>query len=88
MILDIPVIDWNVHARNILCIVSVKIFEGVIGFSKHSGSNCERSSSIAKGLEGPTKTRVLWSLGRISITLVRQLGVNGGGRIARGSGKG
>lgn len=47
-------IDRNIRPRNILCITSSR----VIGFSKHSGSNCDGSSSIVKGLEGPTKTRV------------------------------
>lgn len=45
----------SIGPRNILCIVTSS---RVIGFSKHSGSNCDRSSSIVKGLEGPMKTRV------------------------------
>lgn len=34
------------------------IFKSNRLFEAHSGSNCDRSSSIVKGLEGPMKTRV------------------------------
>ena len=64
------------------------IFESVIGFSERSGSNCERSSSIVKGLEGPRKTRVpviTWQDHHYVSTPIRgERGV----RMAHGSGKG
>lgn len=82
-------IDRNIGPRNILCIVTSS---RVIGFSKHSGSNCDRSSSIVKGLEGPTKTRVpviTWQDHHYVSTPIRsEQGGRRGVRMARGSGKG